>query len=72
MDTDRNADTESPPNRNCIVASGILALILSVSSKRHPIYAVRLNLNVKVLDFIQFGGPDLTIDSTIFEMWMDL
>ena len=30
------------------------------------------NLMLKVLDFIQFGGPDLTIDSTVFEMWMEM
>ncbi len=35
-------------------------------------YAANLNLNAKVLDFIQFGGPDLTVGSTIFEMWMGL
>ncbi len=27
---------------------------------------------VKVLDFVQRGGPDLTVDSTIFEMWIGL
>jgi len=35
-------------------------------------YNAKANLNVKVLDFVQFGGPDLTVDSTIFEMWMGL
>jgi hypothetical protein len=37
---------------------------------RHQTTSV--NLNVKVLDFIQFGGPDLTVGSTVFEMWMGL
>ena len=35
-------------------------------------YTAILNLTVKVLDFIQFGGPDLTVGSTIFEIWMGL
>ena len=25
---------------------------------------------VKVLDFVQLGGPILTVDRTIFEMWL--
>ena len=25
---------------------------------------------MKVLDFVQLGGPTLTIDSIIFEMWL--
>ena len=29
-----------------------------------------LNLNSKVLDFIQFGGPILTVGRTVFEMWL--
>ena len=32
----------------------------------------RTSLNVKVLDFVQFGGPELTVGSTIFELWMGL
>ncbi len=35
-------------------------------------YTANLNLNVKVLDFIQFGGPDLTMGSTVFEMWIGI
>ena len=35
-------------------------------------YTVNVNLSVKVLDFVQLGGPDLTVDSTVFEMWMGL
>ena len=35
-------------------------------------YTTILNLIVKVLDFVQLGGPDLTVGSTIFEMWMGL
>ena len=33
-------------------------------------YTTSLNLKAKVLDFIQLGGPMLTIDRTIFEMWL--
>ena len=40
--------------------------------KPNPIYRVNLNLIRKVLDFIQFGGPDLTVGSTVFEIWMGL
>ena len=29
-------------------------------------------LRVEVLDFAQFGGPKLTVDSTLFELWMGL
>ena len=35
-------------------------------------YTAGVNLNTKVLDFVQFGGPNLTVDSTIFEMWLGL
>ena len=35
-------------------------------------YMTRTNLNVKVLDFVQLGGPILTVDRTIFEMWLGL
>ena len=35
-------------------------------------YTAILNLISKVLDFVQYGGPDLTVDSTFFEMWMEL
>ena len=39
---------------------------------READYSVRAKEIVKVLDFIQFGGPDLTVGSTTFEMWMGL
>ena len=29
-------------------------------------------LNGSVLSTVKFGGPDLTVGSTIFEMWMGL
>ena len=35
-------------------------------------HIVRLNLIRKVLDFIQLGGPDLTVGSTVFELAMAL
>ena len=31
-------------------------------------YRVNLNLIVKVLDFVQFGGPEGTVRSTVFEL----
>ena len=33
-------------------------------------YPSKENLIRKVLDFIQFGGPILTIGRTVFEMWL--
>ena len=35
-------------------------------------YKCRTNLNVKVLDFVQLGGPILTVDRTTFELAMPL
>ena len=35
-------------------------------------YISNLSRSVKVLDFVKFGGPVLTIDRTIFEMWLGL
>ena len=35
-------------------------------------YRANLNFNTKVLDFVQFGGPKLTVGRTIFEMWLVL
>ena len=33
-------------------------------------YNAKVNLIVKVLDFIQLGGPTCTEASTIFELWL--
>ena len=33
-------------------------------------YRANLNLKVKVLDFVQCGGPEWTVDGTVFEMWL--
>ena len=35
-------------------------------------HSASVNPNVKVLDFVQFGGPNWTVDSTSFEMWLGL
>ena len=35
-------------------------------------YKLSTNLMWKVLDFVQLGGPDLTVGSTVFEMWMGI
>ena len=40
-----------------------------VSSPRRNIYSASVNLSVKVLDLVQFGGPKWTVDRTVFEMW---
>ena len=37
-------------------------------NSRDADYSVSKKETVKVLDFIQFGGPDLTVASTIFEL----
>ena len=37
---------------------------------RHPHYRTSLNLRVKVLDFVKFGGPKWMVGGTIFEMWL--
>ena len=33
-------------------------------------YTSSVNLKVKVLDFVKSGGPEWTVDGTIFEMWL--
>ena len=33
-------------------------------------YSSKANLNVKVLDFVKSGGPECTVDRTVFEMWL--
>ena len=33
-------------------------------------YTSSLNRKVKVLDFVKSGGPEWTVDGTIFEMWL--
>ena len=33
-------------------------------------YRSSLNLKLKVLDFVKFGGPKLTVGRTIFELWL--
>ena len=35
-------------------------------------YSARLKVMVKVLDFVKFGGPKLTVGRTIFEMRLEL
>ena len=35
-------------------------------------YRSKVRVNVKVLDFVKRGGPDLTVDSTVFELAMSL
>ena len=33
-------------------------------------YIASLKHKRKVLDFVKSGGPELTVDRTIFEMWL--
>ena len=33
-------------------------------------YGFRVRVNVKVLDFIKFGGPKWIVGGTVFEMWL--
>ena len=33
-------------------------------------YTAILKLIVKVLDFVQCGGPECTVGGTVFEMWL--
>ena len=33
-------------------------------------HSAKLNLRIKVLDFVQLGGPKWTVDRTVFEMWL--
>ena len=42
------------------------------SSRRYsfPGYTASLNRIVKVLDFVKSGGPEWTVDRTVFEMWL--
>ena len=49
------------------VVGGVLENLSCACSYKHSLKRI-----VKVLDFIQFGGPDLTVGSTVFEMWMGI
>ena len=58
-----------------IVSTTLLRLfMLSVIARAvvASFYTSSLKLIVKVLDFIKSGGPDLTVGSTLFEIWMRL
>ena len=33
-------------------------------------YTAKAKVMVKVLDFVQFGGPKWAVGGTIFEMWL--
>ena len=35
-------------------------------------YSAKRNLNLKVLDFVKSGGPELTIGRTFSALWMRL
>ena len=42
-----------------------------VSSPRRNIYSARVNVSVKVLDFVQCGGPSFLLGGIIFELWLE-
>ena len=65
--TFRTEKQQPSPNRR-----GLLWNPIRGRNRREPGYRAKVKAMEKVLDFIQFGGPDLTVDSTIFEMWMGL
>ena len=43
---------------------------LHLTGKPSARYSAKVNRSVKVLGFVQFGGPNWTIDRTIFELWL--
>ena len=45
---------------------------LHLTGKPSARYSAKVNRSVKVLGFVQFGGPKLTVGRTIFEMWLGL
>ena len=60
------------PENPCLNLQGLSNFLLGGVLGKTACYTAAENLMRKVLDFIQFGGPDLTVGSTIFEMWMGL
>ena len=50
----------------------ILLGSIGVGPNQRSGYTSRTNLKVKVLDFVQLGGPKLTVGRTIFELWLVL
>ena len=60
----RNLAGMSKANANITVALGY-----SITA---PSYRINLNFGTKVLDVVQFGGPDLTVGGTVFDLVMDL
>ena len=50
------------------VSAGGIPRLRGQGGRRHANLSASLNLNVKVLDFVQLGGPEWTVGSTIFEL----
>ena len=42
----------------------------SLTDRVEADYGVKAKVMVKVLDFVQLGEPDLTVDGTIFELFL--
>ena len=77
----RARDTPFPGSASVSFVSKGLAILFFVGrTVRESLHRTRQRVGqnarakvmVKVLDFVQLGGPDLTVDSTVFEMWMGL
>ena len=58
-----------PPKSPCGVWKG-LAILTWGGAECLADYTAKVKLNVKVLDFVQLGGPILTVGRTVFEMWL--
>ena len=55
----------------CGAALGLEQGVRAVGRDGQPLlYNARLNLSVKVLDFVKSGGPKWTVGGTVFEMWL--
>ena len=48
----------------------LLAVRARIEDGESRTYKTNLNLKVKVLDFVKFGGPKWIVGGTIFEMWL--
>ena len=62
---------DAAENKSCgRGTSPLVAGFLLTWMKIRTHHRSRTNFSVKVLDFIKSGGPELTVDRTIFEMWL--
>ena len=52
------------------VRSGLRGPSLALPLRATIDYRAKVNLIVKVLDFVKRGGPKWTVGGTVFEMWL--